>query len=463
MSTRVVFDQKLIEKYGVSGPRYTSYPTAVQFHEGFDEVAYRLHASGSNEDLIPSPLSVYVHLPFCQSLCYYCACTKKITRHARHGEEYLETLGREIALQGALFDRDREVIQLHLGGGTPTFFDDGQLAGLMSVLRRNFDLCADERREFSVEVDPRTVDPERLQRLSDLGFNRLSLGIQDVDPAVQEAVNRVQDRESTLALIDAGRSAGFRSVSVDLIYGLPRQTVATFEQTLDTVLAARPDRLAIYRYAHLPDLFRAQRLIRPEELPEPAANLAMMQLSVDRLTGAGYEYIGLDHFALPDDALARARKSGGLQRNFQGYSTGGDLDLVGLGVSAISRIGHCYAQNRKDIRQWQAALREGRLPVWRGISLSLEDRVRRHVIEQIMCHGTVCFRAVEERFDIDVEALFCPEVERLRGLSDDGLIALDDDGFRVTPAGMLLARVVAMVFDEYLSGPAGPARFSRII
>ena len=457
------FDADLIQRYGLNGPRYTSYPTAVSFHEGYDEMAYRQHAVQTNEDFIPRPLSLYVHLPFCHSLCYYCGCNKKITRHSRHGEDYLYWLDREVALQGPLFDQDREVLQLHFGGGTPTFFDDDQLERLLGWLRRDFSLSESDDREFSIEIDPRTVDPARLDRLADLGLNRLSLGVQDLDPEVQAAVNRVQGAEETLRLIEASREAGFGSVSIDLIYGLPKQTLESFSRTLDTIIEAGPDRLSVYNYAHLPDLFRSQRLIREADLPEPAVRLQLLQCTIERLAAAGYVYIGMDHFALPDNELVKARDSGQLQRNFQGYSTFADCDLVGLGVSAIGKVGDSYSQNRKDIRAWRRSLQAGALPVWRGVQLTWEDRLRRHIIEQIMCHGALDFEAIGEAFDIEFSEHFAPEIEALAVLDRDGLIALDEEGFEVTPGGMLLVRAIAMVFDEALQKAQATPKFSKVI
>jgi oxygen-independent coproporphyrinogen-3 oxidase len=462
MLSSAQFDADLIQRYGLNGPRYTSYPTAVSFHEGFDESAYRQNAARSNEDFIPKPLSLYVHLPFCHSLCYYCACNKKITRHPRHGEDYLHWLDQEIALQGAMFDRDRAVAQLHFGGGTPTFFDDAQLERVMASLGEAFSLSSAPDREYSIEIDPRTVDPARLARLTGMGLNRISLGVQDLDPQVQAAVNRVQGAEETLGLIDAARDAGFGSVSIDLIYGLPFQTLERFNRTLDAIIEARPDRLSVYNYAHLPDLFRAQRLIREEDLPTPETRLALLQCTIDRLRDAGYVYIGMDHFALPDNELVRARENGQLQRNFQGYSTYADCDLVGLGVSAIGRVGDSYAQNRKDIRDWRRSLQSGALPVWRGIQLGWEDQLRRAVIEQIMCHGQVDFDALGEAHGVDFDEHFAPELESLRALEADGLVTMDDGALEVTPRGMLLVRAVAMVFDEFLQRQQGRA-FSRVV
>jgi oxygen-independent coproporphyrinogen-3 oxidase len=447
----------------MAGPRYTSYPTAVQFHEGFDETAYRMFAAQSNEYFIPNPLSLYVHLPFCRSLCYYCGCNKKITQRAEQGVEYLQHLATEIALQGKLFDRDREVIQLHLGGGTPTFFDDQQLQAMMDQLHASFNLVDRDDREYSIEIDPRTVDPSRLGRLAEMGFNRLSLGIQDFDPEVQLAVNRVQDEHDTLELITRARGHGFNSISVDLIYGLPKQRPASFMRTIDAVVAARPDRLSVYNYAHLPNLFRAQRLIRDEDIPSPDTRLQLLRQTIEKLTSEGYVYIGMDHFALPEDELSKARESGGLHRNFQGYSTCAECDLVAVGVSAISKVGNSYSQNRKDIRHWQQELEAGRLPVWRGVQMTREDVIRRAVIEAIMCHGELNFTAIENEFDIQFQDHFAPELVRLEALADDGLLDLQENSLRATPEGLLLLRVVAMVFDEYLPQNQPTVGYSKVI
>jgi oxygen-independent coproporphyrinogen-3 oxidase len=388
---------------------------------------------------------------------------KKVTRHSAQGDRYLELLEREIQLQGALFDRDREVVQLHFGGGTPTFHDDQQLAHLVGCIGEHFSLSDDAGREFSIEVDPRTVGNERLAHLSDMGFNRISFGVQDIDPDVQKAVNRIQDPESSLALIQAARNQGFNSVSVDLIYGLPLQTVASFSRTLDTVVRAKPDRLAVYNYAHLPHIFRAQRMIQTQDIPSPETKLQLMELTINRLIAAGYVYIGMDHFALPEDELTIAQRQGGLQRNFQGYSTRRECDLLGLGVSAIGRVGDCYAQNTKDIPGWQSEVIEGKLPIWRGVALSTEDRLRRGIIESIMCHGQIRFEDFETDYAMDFNDHFALEVSKLRQLEDAGLIDMDDDGFCATPQGRLLLRAVAMQFDEHLLNPVSEPRFSRVI
>jgi len=463
MAVNLQFDSKLIEKYGVSGPRYTSYPTALSFHEGFDDVTFTRHAEQSNKDISPRLLSLYVHIPFCHSLCYFCGCNKKITQHEHHGIDYQGFLDQEIEIKGSLFDPQREVIQLHFGGGTPTFFSDAQLSGVMQKLGQHFNLSSSPQREFSIEIDPRTVDPGRMTHLADIGFNRLSMGVQDFDPAVQVAVNRVQDKQATLDLIGLAREAGFESVSVDLIYGLPLQSPESFMPTIEAVLLARPDRIALYNYAHLPELFRAQRLISPDDMPGAATRLSLMQQSIERLSSAGYVYIGMDHFALPDDELAIARETGELQRNFQGYSTRPDCDLVGLGVSAISKVGSSYAQNFKDIRDWQAKVDTGSLSIWRGISLSREDLLRRRVIEDIMCRNRVCYADIEHDFYIDFITYFATEMEMLARLSEDDLVVIKPGEFVATSKGLLLLRVIAMVFDEHLSTTSRPGGFSKVI
>jgi oxygen-independent coproporphyrinogen-3 oxidase len=463
MDQQVVFNTDLIKRYDVAGPRYTSYPTAVQFIEGFDANVYRRFTTASNNELIPKPLSLYVHLPFCRSLCYYCGCTKKVTRHEEQGVRYLELLDREIEMQGKLFDNDREVLQLHFGGGTPTFHTDEQMTALMAQLGRHFSLSDDESREFSIEVDPRTVGHDRLEKLAEMGFNRISLGVQDIDPKVQEAVNRIQDPEATLDMVADSRKLGFNSVSIDLIYGLPLQTSESFSETIDTVVKAKPDRLAVYNYAHMPHIFRAQRMINTEDIPSPETKLELMELTIRKLTESGYVYIGMDHFALPEDELTIAQKEGHLQRNFQGYSTRSQCDLVGLGVSAIGKVGDCYAQNLKDIPSWQSAVSDGRLPIWRGVCLTTEDRLRRGIIESIMCHGEVRVEEFESNFEIDFNDHFAFELGSLEQLEKDGLLVMEEDGFRATPEGRLLLRSIAMSFDEYLQAPQSVPRFSRVI
>ncbi len=463
MSITTSFPAELITKYGLAGPRYTSYPTALQFHEGFDAEAYLRHVRNSNDDLIPKPLSLYVHLPFCKELCYYCACNKKVTRNTQLAKVYLQHLDKEIEMQGKLFDRDRQVTQLHFGGGTPTYYDDIQLRHIVEQLSANFLLSRSDSREFSIEIDPRTVDEDRIAQLADIGFNRVSMGIQDFDPEVQKAVNRIQDEEKTLRLIEASRESGFNSVSVDLIYGLPLQTAKSFEKTIDSVLTSRPDRLSVYNYAHLPHLFRAQRMISSEQVPAPEVRLQLMASTTTKLVDAGYVYIGMDHFALPDDELSIAMENGTLQRNFQGYSTCSETDLVGMGVSSIGKVGNSFAQNLKDIRAWQTAIDEGKLPVWRGLSLSGEDRLRRGVISAIMCQGFVEFGEFERKYGIDFNDHFALELKSLQPLEEDGLIELTERTIEVTSTGLLLLRVIAMKFDEYLINDLQGKSYSKVI
>jgi oxygen-independent coproporphyrinogen III oxidase len=464
MSNAPEFDAALLRRYDHGGPRYTSYPTVPHFDSGFGDAQYRRQALATNDDPIPRPLSLYVHIPFCASPCFYCGCNRVITRDRTKADAYLTQLEREIALQAELFDGDRAVTQLHLGGGTPNFLDGGQLRRLLDALARRFNLVADDGREFSIEIDPRCVDDAAIRDLAAMGFNRASFGVQDFDPVVQAAVNRVQPLQQTVGAIAAARDAGFRSVSIDLIYGLPRQTRAGFEATLATMLTLRPDRIALYSYAHLPEIFKAQRRIVASELPEPAEKLALLGMAVATLTAAGYRYIGMDHFALPGDALVRAQDTHTLQRNFQGYSTHAECELLGLGVSAIGRIGDCYAQNARDRIGYGAALAAGRLPVVKGMVLSEEDLLRQDVIQAIMCYDEVDMRAIEHRHGIDFRSHFAPELARLAQLAEDGLATLGSRYIQVTPRGRLLMRVVAMCFDAYLRREhAPPQRFSRVI
>lgn len=458
-----VFDADLISRYGGQGPRYTSYPTAVQFGSEFSAADYEREALLSNQDPIPGPLSIYIHIPFCHSLCYYCGCSKLVTRHPERAESYLQKLLEEVRLQGKLFDQDRKVGQLHMGGGTPTYFDNQQLERLMAGLSESFQLVGDGSQEYSIELDPRTVDAERLHRIADSGFNRISLGVQDFDEQVQKAINRVQPVELTLDLIREAPSTGIESVSVDLIYGLPLQTPDSFSRTLDVMIEARPDRLAIYSYAHMPLLFRAQRLIRSEDLPDPAMRLEILQLIVSRLTAAGYVYIGMDHFALPGDELCLAMKGGCLQRNFQGYSTRAGWDLIGMGSSAISKVGSCFSQHVKSVQQYNQSLDAGRLPVERGLMLSAEDHLRAQLIQRIMCGGRLDYRQLDEEYSIDFRRKFATEIAALEKLDKDGLVELHADYLQVTGKGRFLLRSIAMVFDAYLQHGDNRKRFSKIV
>ncbi|RDB44260.1 oxygen-independent coproporphyrinogen III oxidase [Halomonas sp. DQ26W] len=461
MQDDLLFNRPLVEKYDRPGPRYTSYPTAPQFHAAFAEDDYRAAAERSNRVASPKPLSVYVHIPFCKSLCYYCACNKIITHNTDRAAEYLDWLKREVQTQGALFDESRRMTQLHLGGGTPTYLSNAQLGDLMTTLDESFHFAPVEAREFSLEVDPRTVSPEQIHELHDLGFNRLSFGVQDFDADVQQAVNRVQSEEQVVSLVKAARDAGFESISVDLIYGLPLQTVASFDTTLDKIIALRPDRIAAYSYAHLPELFKAQRLIRPEDMPPPERKMELLELTIRRLTGAGYVYIGMDHFALPEDELSLARENGTLQRNFQGYSTHADCDMIGLGITSIGKVSDSYSQNVKEIAQYQHRLEEGRLPVMRGYRLNDDDRLRRDVINALMCHGRIDFADIEAKHDIVFRDYFADALAELAEMQQDELIAIGESYIDVLPTGRLMMRNVAMAFDAYLKPNEG--RFSRTV
>lgn len=455
------FDPDLIARYDRLGPRYTSYPTARQFETPFDPKRYLHEVARSNEDPIPSDLSLYVHLPFCTSPCFYCGCTRIISRDPDSLARYLQRLLHEATLQAPLFDRVRTVRQLHLGGGTPTQFNDEQLHSLLHGLRTGFRFAGQV--EASIEVDPRGVTPSRMLALADLGFTRVSFGIQDLDPGVQEAVNRRQDRQHCLDVIAAARSAGFESVAVDLIYGLPKQSLETFSDTLDAMTGAGVGRIAVYAYAHMPSHFKAQRQIRQEELPDAALRLKLLALAVEKLGDAGYEYIGMDHFALPDDSLAQAWHHGRLQRNFQGYSTLAGLDLVGLGMSAIGHVGRAYAQNAKTLDTYYGPLDEGRLPLAAGLVVSDDDELRADVINRLMCYDGVRFEAIERRYGIEFLQYFAPELARLEPMVKDCLVAIDRYGIWVSTRGRFLLRTLAMQFDAYLPGPGGTPQYSRVV
>lgn len=463
---QTIFDADLIRRYDRPGPRYTSYPTAVQFHPGFAIPEYVAAAKASNAG-DARPLSIYVHVPFCASPCFYCGCNKVITRDHSKAGEYLERLYKEIELQGALYDKRRPVNQLHFGGGTPTFLSTWQIAELLEKLKWHFALRNDAEREYSIEIDPRTIDLERLEDLAKLGFNRISLGVQDFDPAVQVAVNRVQSCEDTLALITRAREVGIESVSVDLIYGLPKQNRTTFTRTLDLVIGARPDRIAAYSYAHLPHLFKPQRQIKVADLITPAEKLGLLELTVEKLTAAGYVYVGMDHFALPTDELVTAQRAGTLHRNFQGYSTQAECDLVALGVSSIAKVGNAYAQNAKTLPEYYRMIDAGTLAVQRGVELTLDDAIRRDVIQRLMCATWLDFSAVDAEFGIRFEDYFARELEEIVPLIEDGLVERAGRGLRVTPRGRLLMRNVAMVFDAHLpktqAAPNETPRFSRVV
>ncbi len=460
MDQRIQFDAELIRRYDVTGPRYTSYPTVLHFQENLGPDRYRLQAEVSNRTA--RPLSLYFHIPFCDTVCFYCACNKVITRNRRRSSWYLESLFSEIAMQGALFDRSRPVQQLHWGGGTPTFIGHDEMFRLMEVTRDHFALLDDDSGEYSIEVDPRAAGPDTIAELRELGFNRLSVGIQDFDSRVQAAVNRVQPKELTAATLTAAREVGFRSVSVDLIYGLPLQSVESFAKTLDDVLDFSPDRLSVFNYAHLPRMFKSQRQIRESDLPSVEIKLAILQSVIEQLTSAGYVYIGMDHFAKPDDELASAQLGGSLCRNFQGYSTHADCDLVGLGASSIGIVGSIYAQNLRDVERYGACIDRGDLAVFRGVELSQDDLIRRDIIHRLTCDFALNFDSIGRRYGVEFRECFHEELVALKDLQADGLLDLSPSGLSVLPAGRLLIRNICMVFDAYL-GSAGLRTYSKVI
>ncbi|MFC5549057.1 oxygen-independent coproporphyrinogen III oxidase [Massilia aerilata] len=459
----VDFDAGLLSRLGKSGPRYTSYPTADRFSDSFGYRDY-LHAVADRRTRGNArPLSLYLHIPFCDTVCYYCACNKIVTRNRERAATYLAYLKRETEMQGRLFAGMNDIEQLHFGGGTPTYLSDAQMGELMDHLRRCFRFAPDNVGEYAIEVDPRTVSAERVHSLRAQGFNRISLGVQDFDADVQKAVNRIQPEAETRAIIGAARDAGFRSVSIDLIYGLPRQTPTTMAATLEKVVVADPDRIAVYHYAHLPHLFKPQRRILDEDMPDSDAKLRMLQLCIERLTAAGYVYIGMDHFAKPDDDLAIAQRQGRLHRNFQGYSTHADTDLVSCGVSAIGAVGATYSQNVKTLEAYYDALDRNELPVARGARLNMDDVLRRTVIQKLMCQFELSVSTIEQAFPVVFRQYFAAELAQLKAMEDDGLVSVNGDWISVSSRGRLLIRNVCMVFDRYLAVPSAGPRYSKTV
>ncbi|MDI9334960.1 MAG: oxygen-independent coproporphyrinogen III oxidase [Cytophagales bacterium] len=453
----------LIQTFDIAGPRYTSYPTADRFVEAFgmEDFVLALQQRKAGIGRTAAPLSLYVHIPFCDSLCYYCACNKIVTKHHERAAQYLQYLEREIDITIDYLGAGKTVSQLHLGGGTPTFLSDDELERLMRMIRQNFQLSA--QGEYAIEIDPRTIDEARLQTLANLGFNRLSFGVQDFNPQVQKAVHRMQPFEQVKALMLKAGQIGFQSQNVDLIYGLPMQSSASFARTLEQVIELRPDRIALYAYAHLPERFKAQRRINANLLPDAATKIAMHSQSIARLMEAGYDYIGMDHFALQSDSLAIAKRQGLLQRNFQGYSTQSDCDMLSFGVSAIGKIGSTYSQNAKTLDEYYDALDHGHLPIARGLSLTHDDVVRRAVIMAIMCQGRVDYESIELAYLIQFNSYFAKEVAQLKALETSGMIELTHASMQVTELGWFFVRGIAMVFDKYLQADRARAQFSKII
>ncbi len=458
---KIKFDLELIQRYDKSGPRYTSYPTAVAFTPDFTESDFIRHAKQSN--LAGGPLSLYFHIPFCDTICFYCACNKIATKDYSKTGEYLQYLYREIDIQAKRFDNSRVVEQLHWGGGTPTFLNHDEIKALMDYTRQSFNLLEDDSGDYSIEIDPRSVSKETIKLLREVGFNRFSLGVQDVNAQVQKAVNRIQPIEETQAIIDACRENNAHSISIDLIYGLPLQTVEGFAKTLQTAIEMNPDRMSVFNYAHLPHIFKPQRRINEDELPSAEAKLDILQQSIDTLTQAGYDYIGMDHFAKPNDELAIAQSEGTLHRNFQGYTTHAECDLIAMGVSSISSVNQSYSQNEKDLKGYYAAIDAGNLPIIRGLSLTEDDVIRRTVIQQLSCHFLLNFDDIEKTNGIDFKQYFAKELVELQSMEDDGLLTITASSIQVSPAGRMLIRNICMVFDEYLRQQKEGQSFSKVI
>jgi oxygen-independent coproporphyrinogen-3 oxidase len=459
--TATLFDLALIQKYDKAGPRYTSYPTAPMFHTGIGAADYaeslgRVGKSGA-------PISLYLHVPFCDTVCYYCGCNKIATKQRQRAVPYVEYLLKEIELLGEALGDTRPVTQLHWGGGTPTFLNEQQIRAIMDRLHSRFDFAPDAEGEYGIEIDPRECNADTVRVLREVGFNRMSMGVQDFEPAVQKAVNRIQSQEETLAVLEEARKQGFQSINIDLMYGLPFQTVESFDRTLATIIDFSPDRIALFNYAHLPHMFMPQRRIDEGDLPSPAEKLKILEHSIDRLLAAGYVFIGMDHFAKPDDELAVAQRQGKLYRNFQGYSTHADAELIGLGITSIGYVDGAFYQNIKDLDGYYAALDAGQFPVFRGYRLSDEDHLRRHVIMRLMCDFALDYAAVEKQFGIDFSAHFADGLADLAAMAADGLVELRGDGLSVLPAGRLLIRNIAMAFDEHLRKKSEEVKFSKVI
>ncbi|WP_020558211.1 oxygen-independent coproporphyrinogen III oxidase [Thiofilum flexile] len=458
----VEFDTALIRRYDKAGPRYTSYPTAVAF-KAFTAAEYQAQALHSNQRAKPLPLSLYFHIPFCDTVCFYCACNKIATKDRTLSDKYLTYLFREIEMQAALYDRARVVEQLHWGGGTPTFLSHTEMRALMAKTREHFTLLTTDEGDYSIEIDPRSVTVETIHVLRETGFNRFSLGVQDVDEKVQVAVNRIQPIEQTRAVIEACRAVGAKSISVDLIYGLPFQTVESFQQTLHTIIELAPDRISVFNYAHMPHLFKPQRRINEVDLPTAEIKLQIMKLAVEQLTTAGYDYIGMDHFAKPDDELARAQVNGTLHRNFQGYTTHADCDLIAMGVSSISSVANSYSQNAKTLGEYYAAIDAGVFPVMKGLVMTEDDVIRRHIIQELTCQFALDFAEVEQLFGLHFAESFAQELADLQSMVEDKLLELTKLSIKVTPRGRFLIRNICMIFDKHLREQVTQQRFSRVI
>jgi len=463
MTNQIIFNKQLIDRYDRSGPRYTSYPTVLQFSEAYDDKDYLEWVATSNDDPIPASLSLYLHIPFCNTICYYCGCSKIVTKDTSQAEKYIKLLQQEIAIQGALFDKTRPVVQIHWGGGTPTFLDDDTIGTILGTIRKHFTVADDDQGEFAIEVDPRTVNHDRITTLRSLGFNRISFGVQDFNPEVQQAVNRVHTKEQIFDCIKSARANNFHSINLDLMYGLPRQTISSFDQTIQTTIEANPDRIAIYNYAHLPEMFKPQRRIDEKDLPSAEDKLKILQIAIEKLQAAGYVYIGMDHFAKETDDLVKAQQTGTLQRNFQGYSTHANSDIIAMGITSISSIGDNYCQNVKTLEEYEDRINNNRIPVYRGLELEADDLLRREVINQLMCNFKLDITRLESKWGINFSSYFESVIDTLHTMAEDGLLKIDDTSITVTLEGRLLVRSVCMLFDRYLQEPKTEQRFSKII
>ncbi len=460
---KIEFDIEKIKNYDTAGPRYTSYPTAVAFDSSFTEENFREHAELSNTKQDNAPLSLYFHIPFCDTICFYCACNKIATKDYSKADVYLEYLYREIDMQVKLYNSDRVVEQLHWGGGTPTFLNHQQIKDLMAYTRKSFNLLDNDKGDYSIEIDPRSVSAETIKVLRDVGFNRFSLGVQDINDEVQKAVNRIQPFHQTQGIIEACRANNAKSISIDLIYGLPLQTVEGFADTLKHIIKVSPDRISLFNYAHMPHIFKPQRRIDEAQLPKAEDKLEILQHSIETLVDAGYNYIGMDHFAKPEDELSIAQEQGQLHRNFQGYTTHAECDLVAMGVSAISSVYYSYSQNEKELEKYYQRIDKGELPIIRGLSMIDDDIVRHKVIQQLSCHFSLNFKQIEEEFNIVFNDYFKSELKELIRFDADDLLSMDDENIQVTPRGRLLIRNICMVFDVYLKEQVSQQRFSKVI
>ncbi len=460
---RAHLDIETIEKYDVTGPRYTSYPTAVEFHDGIEARHYQIAAQNANGAFLPRDLSLYLHLPFCRHLCFYCGCNKVVTKNKQKSDRYLDYLFREIRMHGELADGDRSVRQLHLGGGTPTFYTADQIELLMNQIHRYFTLVSDKDRDYSIEIDPRTVGYQYLLSLIRLGFNRISLGVQDFDPDVQKAVHRIQPEAQTRELILQARSLGFQSINVDLIYGLPRQTETSFGLTLDRIVSCAPDRISVYSYAHLPNMFPAQKRIDEQDLPSAEEKIALQKLTAEKLLTAGYMHIGMDHFARPGDSLIAAASHQTLHRSFQGYTTHKDCDLIGIGVSAIGSFDEFYYQNARGLEDYYDLIDKNQIPISKGLKLGPDDSLRKSIIMQVMCEGKIIKSQIEQYFDIKFDVYFKSELQALNKLAEDGLVEVEADGIAITPVGRFFLRNIAMVFDAYSKVRGREVKFSKTL